>query len=190
MMANLRIPMFLLTGLFLAGCGKPPMAVPAGAPGTELVEIPPTQKPEDAPAALGESRLLIEKEKAEQKVATSSVSELLDPEKAKEAGLKIEVIAPGQGEGAKTGQMVRVHYTGTFTDGKVFDSSVSRNTPFDFRLGEMQVIAGWEVGILGMKKGEKRKLTIPSVMAYGERGRGNIPPDTTLLFDVELLEIK
>jgi len=104
--------------------------------------------------------------------------------------LKIETIQEGAGEGAKNGDNVTVHYTGTLIDGTKFDSSVDRGQPFTFNLGSGQVIQGWEQGILGMKVGEKRKLTIPSEMGYGERGAGNIiPPNATLIFDVEMIGI-
>ncbi|KJE93742.1 FK506-binding protein, partial [Capsaspora owczarzaki ATCC 30864] len=86
---------------------------------------------------------------------------------------------------------VSVHYTGMLTDNSVFDSSVTRGTPFEFTLGAGQVIKGWDQGIVGMCVGEKRRLTIPSHLGYGDRGSPpKIPPKATLIFDVELLEIK
>lgn len=104
--------------------------------------------------------------------------------------LKIEVVAEGTGEGANAGQKVKVHYTGTLEDGKKFDSSRDRGQPIAFRLGEGEVIQGWDLGIAGMKVGGRRKLTIPGHLAYGQRGYpGVIPPNATLLFDVELMEI-
>jgi FKBP-type peptidyl-prolyl cis-trans isomerase len=104
--------------------------------------------------------------------------------------LKIETTQEGTGEGAKNGDKVQVHYTGTLEDGTKFDSSVDRGTPFMFDLGTGQVIEGWEKGILGMKVGEKRILTIPSEMGYGSRGAGEIiPPNATLIFEVEMLKI-
>jgi len=97
----------------------------------------------------------------------------------------------GKGSAAKTGDTVRVHYTGTLLDGTKFDSSLDRSEPFEFTLGAGMVIKGWDDGIVGMKPGGKRKLTIPSELAYGKSGRPPvIPPDAPLVFDVELLEIK
>jgi len=108
-----------------------------------------------------------------------------------ESGLIVEVLQEGNGQEAKNGDVVSVHYTGTLLDGTKFDSSVDRGTPFDFNLGAGQVIAGWDQGVLGMKIGEKRKLIIPADLAYGDRGAGGlIPPGATLVFEVELLAIK
>ncbi len=106
-------------------------------------------------------------------------------------GMKIETTKEGTGPEITNGKTAVVHYTGKLTDGKVFDSSVTRGTPFEFPLGAGMVIKGWDLGVLGMKVGEKRVLTIPSELAYGERGAGGaIPPNATLVFEVELLGIK
>lgn len=105
--------------------------------------------------------------------------------------LQIEDIKEGTGDKAVNGALVSVHYTGTLEDGSVFDSSVTRGVPFEFSLGQGQVIKGWDQGVLGMKVGGKRKLTIPSSLAYGDSGiPGTIPPKATLIFEVELLGVK
>ncbi len=96
----------------------------------------------------------------------------------------------GKGVGAKAGDKVRVHYVGTFADGTKFDSSRDRDKPFEFVLGEGQVIKGWDQGVAGMKVGEKRKLVIPPSLAYGPQGRPGIPPSSTLTFEIELLAVK
>ena len=107
------------------------------------------------------------------------------------AGLKIEDTKVGTGAEAVAGKTVTVHYTGTLTDGKKFDSSLDRGQPFKFTLGAGQVIQGWDKGFAGMKVGGKRKLTIPPELGYGARGAGNvIPPNATLIFDVELLGVE
>lgn len=103
--------------------------------------------------------------------------------------VKIEVLQEGTGEPSKNGDELTVHYTGTLEDGTKFDSSVDRGTPFSFTLGAGQVIQGWEQGMLNMKVGEKRRLTIPYSLGYGENGYGPIPPKATLIFEVELLKI-
>jgi len=104
--------------------------------------------------------------------------------------LKIEDEVVGSGETAVAGMKVSVHYTGMFMDGKVFDSSIPRGEAFVFTLGAGQVIKGWDQGVAGMKVGGKRKLTIPSSLAYGDRGAGGvIPPNAMLMFEVELLKV-
>ena len=104
--------------------------------------------------------------------------------------LKIEVLQEGTGQEAKNGDNVSVHYVGTLEDGTKFDSSIDKGAPFSFDLGAGRVIKGWDLGVLGMKIGEKRKLTIPSDLAYGNDGIPNvIPPKATLIFEVELLNI-
>ncbi|MFH1162296.1 MAG: FKBP-type peptidyl-prolyl cis-trans isomerase [Candidatus Jorgensenbacteria bacterium] len=98
----------------------------------------------------------------------------------------------GTGAEAKAGDTVTVHYTGTLTDGKKFDSSLDRGQPFSFLLGAGQVIRGWDLGVAGMKVGGKRRLTIPPELGYGSRGAGGgaIPPNATLIFEVQLLDVK
>jgi len=104
--------------------------------------------------------------------------------------LQKEDIVEGSGDEAVAGKPVSVHYTGTLTDGSKFDSSLDRGQPFQFQLGAGQVIQGWDEGVQGMKVGGKRKLTIPPEMGYGARGFPPvIPPNATLVFEVELLGV-
>lgn len=112
-------------------------------------------------------------------------------EQITDSGLKFDDLVVGDGAVAQSGQQVSVHYTGWLTDGSKFDSSLDRNEPFQFALGRGMVIRGWDEGVTGMQVGGKRKLTIPPQLGYGERGAGGvIPPNATLVFEVELLEIK
>ncbi|OIR01675.1 FK506-binding protein [mine drainage metagenome] len=105
-----------------------------------------------------------------------------------DSGLVIEDISVGSGAEAGTGQTVSVHYTGWLIDGTKFDSSKDRDEPFEFQLGARWVIAGWDEGVVGMRIGGRRKLTIPPELGYGARGAGGvIPPGATLVFEVELL---
>lgn len=105
--------------------------------------------------------------------------------------LVIEDIKVGEGAEAKKGAMVVVHYTGWLENGQKFDSSKDRNDPFEFPLGAGYVIKGWDQGVVGMKIGGVRKLTIPAELGYGARGAGGvIPPNATLVFEVELLDIR
>jgi len=111
-------------------------------------------------------------------------------EQITDSGLKIEDTGEGNGATAEAGQTVSVHYTGWLENGSKFDSSKDRNEPFNFRLGGGMVIRGWDEGVQGMKVGGTRKLTIPPELGYGARGAGGvIPPNATLIFEVELLDI-
>ncbi len=121
-----------------------------------------------------------DKKKEEDKVITTK------------SGLKYVEQKAGDGKEAKAGDTVSVHYTGTLTNGKKFDSSRDRNEPFRFNLGAGKVIKGWDEGVAGMKEGGKRKLIIPPDLAYGNRdvGNGLIPANSTLIFEVELIKVK
>ena len=112
------------------------------------------------------------------------------PSNTTPSGLVYEDITVGNGASAQAGQQVSVHYTGWLVDGAKFDSSKDRNEPFNFKLGAGNVIKGWDEGVQGMQIGGVRKLTIPPQLGYGARGAGGvIPPDATLIFEVELLKI-
>ena len=126
----------------------------------------------------------VEHEEPAEEIQTTRMVEM-------ENGLSYEVVTEGHGDVATSGHTVAVHYTGTLLDGTKFDSSVDRGQPFEFRLGAGMVIRGWDLGVEGMKIGEKRILHIPSELAYGARGAGGIiPPNADLIFEVELLEVK
>jgi len=105
--------------------------------------------------------------------------------------MKIQILNNGAGQGSKMGDLITVNYVGTLENGQKFDSSFDRKQPFQFTLGQGQVIQGWDLGLLDMKVGEKRKLTIPPELGYGSQGAGNlIPPNATLIFEVEMLKIE
>jgi peptidylprolyl isomerase len=121
-----------------------------------------------------------DKDKKEEKVITTK------------SGLKYVELKAGDGKEAKKGDTVHVHYVGTLTSGKKFDSSRDRGEPFVFELGAGKVIKGWDEGVAGIKEGGKRKLIIPPELAYGNReiGNGLIPANSTLIFEVELVKVK
>lgn len=104
--------------------------------------------------------------------------------------LKVEDIKTGTGKEATNGAKITVHYTGTLTDGTKFDSSKDHGQPFSFTLGQGKVIQGWDLGLAGMKVGGERKLTIPAALGYKDQAAGTIPPNSTLIFDVELLDVQ
>lgn len=177
--------------LGLAACCKSKVEEPAAeaAKAAATAEAPkPAEAPAPAPAA--------EQPAPEAAAPAPEAEKPANPEEPAmqktESGLQYQEIKVGDGAVPQAGQTVIVHYTGWLTDGKKFDSSVDRGQPFKFTLGRGQVIRGWDEGLSTMKVGGKRKLTIPSDLAYGPRGAGNglIPPNATLVFDVELLGIQ
>jgi FKBP-type peptidyl-prolyl cis-trans isomerase len=166
--------------LFLAGCSQPQVsqsqqqsgqAVP---PPNPVVQSQPAQsQPEQTPA---------------NNSANNSNNTMTTPD-----GLKIETTQPGTGtQAVKSGDTVSVQYTGTLTDGTKFDSTADHGgQPFSFTVGAGQVIKGWDEGLIGMKVGEKRTLTIPPSLGYGATGAGDsIPPNATLIFDIQLVSIQ
>jgi FKBP-type peptidyl-prolyl cis-trans isomerase FkpA len=111
-------------------------------------------------------------------------------ERMTDSGLKYEDLSIGDGDAAAAGQRVSVHYTGWLADGRKFDSSIDRDEPFTFALGGGVVIRGWDEGVAGMRVGGRRRLTVPAHLGYGARGAGGvIPPNATLVFEIELLDI-
>lgn len=129
---------------------------------------------------------------AAEKEAAAELARIKDLETKAMEGFKKEDILVGQGKEAKLGSQIVVHYRGRLAEnGQEFESSYKNNTPIIFILGSGEVIKGWDLGLLGMKVGGKRRLTIPPALAYAEEGRpGVIPPNATLLFDVELMEVR
>ncbi len=123
---------------------------------------------------------------------TSAPTKVTGPGIKTDSGLQYWEIRMGNGEAAKEGSRVRVHYTGWLTNGKKFDSSVDAGKPFDFTIGNGEVIKGWEEGVAGMRVGGKRQLKIPPELGYGTEGTpdGPIPPNATLIFDVQLLAVQ
>jgi FKBP-type peptidyl-prolyl cis-trans isomerase len=173
---------FAIAAALVAACGpakkqdlKPasePQAAPAqsaqpAAPATDAAQ-PAGQQPQVAAAAQKPG-------KASDTVKTAS-------------GLKYIILNKGSGPTPKAGQIVKAHYTGKFLDGKVFDSSIPSGQPFAFPVGRNRVIKGWDEAILTMSKGEKRVLIVPPQLAYGPDGMGPIPPNATLIFEVELVD--
>jgi len=122
---------------------------------------------------------------------STTLKELIMSATTSPSGLIIEDLTVGEGEIATSGQRVTVHYTGWLQDGEKFDSSKDRDDPFEFALGAGRVIKGWDEGVQGMKVGGSRKLIVPPALGYGARGAGGvIPPNATLVFEVELLDIE
>ncbi len=177
-------------GLSTWGCGPPQVtqALPAGVQARQEVSD------EDQAQALGEQAGMGAIQPPTTAIATEIKGLPASPTgKALEAegGLSYETITPGGGAEIRPGQMAVVHYVGRLTNGTEFDSSRPKGQPFKFRVGADRVIKGWHLGVAGMKQGETRRLTLPPELAYGKDGSPPvIPPDATLVFDIELLGIE
>ncbi len=173
-----NVVLIILMSLFLGACSstpKPEESQPAAEP-----SAPPAAKaPEPAAPPAAEPA---------KPVAPAKAAPAAPKTMTTSSGLKYQDLVVGNGPLPKAGRRVRVHYTGWLTNGTKFDSSVDRNEPFDFTLGTGNVIAGWDEGVASMHVGGKRKLIIPPNLAYGSAGAGGvIPPNATLVFDVELI---
>jgi peptidylprolyl isomerase len=147
----------------------------------------PAKKQESKPVSEPQATLAVQppQEAAAKQTAGKASDTVKTP-----SGLKYIVLKKGAGPTPKAGQTVKAHYTGKFLDGKVFDSSIPRGEPIAFPVGKGQVIKGWDEAILTMSKGEKRVLIIPPQLAYGPDGMGPIPPNSTLIFEVELVDFQ
>lgn len=157
----------------------------------EIVRVGEDAKKWDATAAFNEFKSSKEKREAELKKAQEAELEKVAAGfETTDSGLRYKIINQGSGKQAQKGQTVSVHYEGSLLNGQVFDSSYTRKKPIDFKLGVGQVIAGWDEGIALLKVGDKARFVIPSNLGYGSSGAGGvIPPNATLLFDVELMDV-
>ncbi|HEV3164447.1 MAG TPA: FKBP-type peptidyl-prolyl cis-trans isomerase [Isosphaeraceae bacterium] len=188
---KVRIGMLAL-GLVALGCENPPDIVPVAPPGVEVKRVLPLTEDQGA-QALGETSRLAGADAAPaQPVFSTQVSPPTKPGKTLKTltGIVYSTVKPGSGVEALPGKLVKVHYVGTHTDGRKFDSSRDRDEPYQFLLGAGKVIRGWDEGVSGMLVGERRTLTIPAELAYGPTGSPPaIMPNETLQFEVELLGV-
>ena len=143
------------------------------------------------PSTSDEAQVVDTEDRSETAITTNNESAMDDTSVTLAEGVISQTLAEGSGDPIQAGNVAVVHYTGTLEDGTKFDSSLDKGQPFSFTLGGGSVIKGWDIGVEGMKVGEKRKLTIPGSAAYGEAGYpGVIPPNATLIFEVELVGIR
>ncbi|HUI93613.1 MAG TPA: FKBP-type peptidyl-prolyl cis-trans isomerase [Chitinivibrionales bacterium] len=164
-----KILAFAIAAALAAGCGT-----------AKKQEAKPVSQPEAAPAAQAQPAAQPAREASAKASDTATTA----------SGLKYVVLKKGAGSTPKVGQTVMAYYTGKFLDGKVFDRTVAPSEPFKFTVGTNSVIKGWDEAFLGMSKGEKRVLIVPPQLAYGQAGVGPIPPNTTLVFEVELVDFQ
>ena len=179
--------------VWAVGCQEPKEIVPVAPPGLEMQRVPAV--PVTEAQAIGETGIAnatkqntVKPDAPAVAAANSPPTPVGQPTKTA-SGLEYVTLKEGTGATAKSGQSIEMHYVGTFTDGKPFDSSRDRGTPYPVVIGTGQVIRGWDEGVPGMKVGEVRKLTIPADLAYGASGRSGIPGGATLIFEVELMKI-
>lgn len=181
---------FGILAMLLPGCGDPGPILPVTPPGAVI----PRHVPEDQVAeALGETSI-----QSPRATRTAAGAELYPPApptelgetKTLDGGVTYETLEAGTGDEFRSGRIAVIHYEGKLDDGTVFDSSKSRGAPAEFAFGSGRLIDGWEMAVPGMKVGEVRKIVVPPEKGYGEQDKGNIPPNSTLVFTVELVGIK
>jgi FKBP-type peptidyl-prolyl cis-trans isomerase FkpA len=184
-------------GLGLCGCEEPSAIVPVAPPGANIPRVSPDADPaqalgETAPASSSPTASPKKSPAAaEPSTAALALATAQGETKTTPGGVKYETLKQGKGPELQPGQKAVMHYEGKLENGSPFDSSRTRMVPFEVAIGTGRVIKGWDEAIPGMKVGEVRKLTIPATMGYGPQGMGSkIPPNATLIFEVELLEIK
>ena len=153
---------------------------------TSDINLVPTIYPIETPQVLASSSAIINQQDQAKASPDANMGNVITTAD----GLKIEDQTVGTGKEVKSGDTVTVNYLGTLENGTKFDSSYDRNQPFTTQIGVGQVIKGWDEGIIGMKVGGKRKLTVPSALGYGSQSAGSIPPNSTLIFEVELVSVK
>jgi FKBP-type peptidyl-prolyl cis-trans isomerase len=190
---HLRIGVAIV-GMALGGCGDPTDLVPVTPPGAYIAKVSPDAEAaqaqgETAPTSTSTKAVSEDAKLATMKLAPSTAK---GETKTTEGGVKYETLKEGTGPELKPGQQAAIHYVGKLEDGSEFDSTRSKQPPkpYEVSIGVSPLIKGWEEGIPGMKVGEIRKLTIPPTMAYGKMGKDKIPAFSTLIFEVELVEIK
>ncbi len=180
--------LLLVLGTLAGGCGEPPSMMDTVAPGVDPRQLLLEQKKEPAAEALGEAGA--GRGKGGAGTPTLDIVPALPTAKGEtkttKSGVVYETIREGTGAVVKPGQTVVVHYTGTFDDGRVFDSTKGKD-PFTVPIGTQKVITGWDEAVPGMKIGEIRKLTVPPAAGYGAQGKGTVPPNATLHFEIELV---
>jgi FKBP-type peptidyl-prolyl cis-trans isomerase len=178
----------------VAGCGEPGTLVPAAPPGIDVrTKLDRKESEADGPQALGEQVATSGATPKKRIVVDITPAEPTKPGEVKTtaSGVKYQTLKEGAGAVAKVGQRLTLHYVGTLEDGRKFDSSRDRGEPHQFNIGVGEVVRGWDEGVPGMKIGEVRKLTIPPNAGYGAQGHPPaIPPNATLVFEIELINVQ
>ena len=180
-------------GLLTVGCNEPEHLLPAVPPGINAKTFIEPPKEADEPQALGEQAAVTSKTAPKPAIAADLVPAeptTIGESKTTPGGVRYGTLREGTGAVAKAGQRVTVHYKGTLEDGRKFDSSYDRKAPADFEIGTGAVIKGWDEAVPGMRIGERRTLVVPPNMGYGALGQGSrVPPNATLIFEIELIDV-